>query len=302
MKVLVTGSEGGIGRRLVPYLRAAGYGVRTFDRLATSREDDREDHQVGDLRDLAAVQRATEGTEAVLHLGALASDEPGQEAETLEINAGGTWNVLLSCVRAGCGRVVYFSSINALGNVGGHAPARRLPIDDAYAPHPLTPYQLSKHLGEGCCRAFAARHGLTALCLRPTLVTYPEVHYPEWRAQAPETRIAWGRLEYWAYVDVRDVCDAALQALRVAGPSFETFLLAADDTFAGRPTAEIVAQHYPDTPWQEDLEQYVAAQPYRSLVPSARAREVLGWRPLHSWHEAADPTQHRAVQVERSSS
>lgn len=284
MRVLVTGSEGTIGRLCVKTLRAEGYDLRTLDRRAQPTSDEGE-HLPGDLRDIYTVRRAMAGVEAVVHLGAISNDvAPGWEDDLLTVNVQGTWNILIAAVEAGVKRLVYFSSVNALGAFGGRRPATYLPIDDDYPRHPLTPYQISKHLGEEMCRAFSARHGLTTLCLRPVLVVPSDHFYSNWNKGVYNQD--WARVEYWSYVDLRDVCDATLRALTVPNVTHEAFLLTAADTLMNIPTAELVATHYPNTPWPKiDQATYLADNPYRSLVDCSHAAEVLGWRPQYSWRE-----------------
>jgi len=284
VRVLVTGSAGHIGHWLVQALREAGHAVRTFDRAA-QRPEEGSEHLPGDLRDAAAVRQAVQGVDAVAHLGAIASDRGGAPEDVLAVNVQGTWNVLLACAEAGVGRVVYFSSVNALGNFGGHRPSAYLPIDDAYPRHPMTPYQLSKHLGEETCRSFTNQHDIVTVCLRPMYVAAPD-HYARWFSRNPEMRLEWGKGDYWAYVDVRDVCEAALLGLTAQNITHDAFLLAADDTTMDVPTAELVDQFYPETPWRIDRQTYLAGNPYRSLVDCTHAKEVLGWQPKHSWREA----------------
>ena len=324
----MTGSAGRIGRWQVEALRNAGYDVRTFDRAAQGKEKSKGEHFPGDLRDISAVRQAVQGMDAVLHLGALSSDRAGPAEDVLTINVQGTWNVLLACVEAGVERLVYFSSVNALGCVGGHRAAGYLPIDDAYPRHPLSPYQLSKHLSEEACRSFSDRHGLVTVCLRPVFVTDP-AHYDRWRAPRQQGSSEWAKVEYWAYVDVRDVCDAALLGLTAENVTHDAFLLTADDTTQETPTAELVDRYYPDTPWkpappaqgkqdptpkaqrqtpnarsgallspQAEPEAYraardiyLAANPHRSLMDCSHAKQVLGWQPRHSWRATAQPEE-----------
>jgi nucleoside-diphosphate-sugar epimerase len=281
MRVLVTGSEGHIGQVLAETLREAGHEVRTMDRVARHREKPGE-HLAGDLRDSSAVRQAVQGVEAVAHLGAIPHDRAGSPEDVLTVNVQGTLNVLLACVEAGVGRLVYFSSINALGCVGGYRPALYFPIDDAYPRHPLSPYQISKHLGEEACRAFTDRYGLETVCLRPVFVTRPD-QTMRWGQFSPRQMAEWGRVEYWASVDVRDVCEATRLALTVPGIKHDAFLLTADDTTVAVPTAELVETHYPDTPWPKiAMADYLADNPYRSLMDCTHAKEVLGWQPQHS--------------------
>jgi len=285
MRVLVTGSAGHIGRFLVRELIAAGHEVRTFDRVARHKDEEWE-HLPGDLRDIQAVRQAVQGVDAVAHLGAIPSDRRGAPDEVLTVNVQGTWNVLLACVEAGVGRAVCYSSVNALGCVSGHRQAAYLPIDDVYPHHPLSPYQLSKHLVEETCRAFTDRHGLVTVCLRPVGVVDGDPS-GRWRNVSPEMRAEWGKDGYWAYVDVRDVCSATLLSLTAENLTCDAFLLSADDTSLETPTAELVDRYYPETPWpKQERDVYLAANPYRSLIDCAHAKEVLGWQPQHSWRAA----------------
>lgn len=82
-RVLLTGSAGGVGRAARPMLAAAGWTVELFD-LTDGK----------DLRDEAAVLRAMQGCEAVVHAGALAHDSAGTPAEIVATNLLGTWHVL----------------------------------------------------------------------------------------------------------------------------------------------------------------------------------------------------------------
>lgn len=285
MRVLVTGNAGHIGREQVRLLREAGYEVRTFDRVAGARDWDWE-HIPGDLRDLETVRRAMHRIDAVVHLGAIPSDRRGSGEDVMDVNVRGTWNILMACVEAGVERVVNFSSINALGCVGGHKPGIQLPITDAYPRHPMSPYQLSKHLGEEMCRSFTDKHGLITISLRPGAVIAHE-HYTRYHEWSEERRIEWERDEYWAYVDRRDVCEATLLALNAENIQNDAFLLLADDTTLKTPSIELIDRYYKDVPWIVDRDAYFADNPNRSLIDCTHAKEALGWSPKHSWRTHA---------------
>jgi nucleoside-diphosphate-sugar epimerase len=282
MRVLVTGSAGRIGRTLVSMLRESGYEIRTFDRTAQHKKNDWE-HFPGDLRDIHAVRRAAEGMDAIAHLGAIPSDHQGAGDDVLSVNVQGTWNVLFAAAETGVERVVYFSSINALGIVGGHSVTSYFPIDDNYPNLPLSPYQLSKHLAEEACRSFSAKYGFATLCLRPVGVTHPDI-YAFYKRFRVEDRMERGKREYWAYVDVRDVCSATLYALKAQDVRHDVFLLSAADTSLPIPTNELVDRYYPDIPWVgQSREEYLANNPHRSLLDCSRAHNLLGWKPAYNW-------------------
>ncbi|MCA1595097.1 MAG: NAD(P)-dependent oxidoreductase [Chloroflexi bacterium] len=282
MQVLVTGSEGGIGRVQVDLLRSKGHEVRTLDQAA-SRTPDAGEHFEADLRDRETVAKAVEGTDAVVHLGAIPGDREGYDAEIMQINVQGTWNVMDACKRHGVRRAVCFSSIQALGNVCGFHESLRFPINDSYPRHPMSAYQLSKHLGEEVCRSFTNRYGIVTICLRPVGVLRSE-DYQRWSGTPRDDARPGSVSNHWSYVDVRDVCDAALRGLEAENVSHDAFLLAADDTATLTPTADLVERFYAHVPWPEiSQEEYLASSPHRTLVDCSHAKEVLGWQPQHSW-------------------
>lgn len=285
MRVLITGSAGRIGRLQVEVIQQAGHTVRTLDTASQANAPAGIQQIVSDLLDLDAVRRAVEGMDAVVSLGAIPNDLPGKEAKVFEVNVVGTWNVLQACAEAGVPRVVFYSSVNSLGNFGGHRPAAWLPIDDTYPHHPMTTYQLTKHLNEEACRSYTDRYGIVTICLRPVYVAQPG-DYSVWRERGDTRNPHWLQGDYWAYVDVRDVCQAGLLGLTAENITHAAFLLTAADTASEIPTLSLVEQIYPETPWKQDRAGYLAMDPHRSLVDCTHAREVLGWQPRHSWREA----------------
>jgi nucleoside-diphosphate-sugar epimerase len=225
------------------------------------------------------------GVAAVVHAGAIPWDRE-DAAGVVSTNVLGTFNVLQAAVEAGVGRVVALSSINAQGSSGGWRETLYLPIDDDYPHHPMTPYQLSKHLLEETCRSFSERYPLVTVCLRPVFVLHPATPHRDTLGTAAFVE-PW-RDEYWAYVDVRDVADAVVRSLRVEGLQHDRFLLAARDTSVPDETRALVAREFPEVPWPAvDPERYFAADPYRSLIDCTHAREVLGWEPRYSWRDRA---------------
>lgn len=285
MRVLVTGAGGKIGREILTAVQDAGYEVRTFDRQAKRGGDDWE-HVVGDMRDVAAVRRAAQGMDAVVHMAAISHDRYGSQEDIYAVNVLGTLHMLQACLEADIERMVFFSSVNALGCFQGHRLPDYFPVDDAHPRHPMSAYQLSKHLGEEACRSFTEAHGIATICLRPAYVAHPN-EYASWAKPFWQERqeTTWFKGDYWSYVDIRDVCDATLRALRQENATHDGFLLCATDTMMLKTTAELVDAQYPSVPWRADRADYLAADPHRSLVNCSHALEVLGWLPKHSWRE-----------------
>ena len=112
-----------------------------------------------DLAAMDAVAAAVEGAEMVVHFGAIADEAPFDAI--LGPNIVGAYNVWEAAHRTGARRVVYASSIHA---VGMHLKSDRIGTD---APHrPDTFYGLAKCFAEDLGRLYWERRGMEAVCLR----------------------------------------------------------------------------------------------------------------------------------------
>jgi nucleoside-diphosphate-sugar epimerase len=276
-----------IGKWVVKRLSEAGHTIRSLDRAAQPLENSWE-HLPGDIRDLSLVRRAVQGTEAVVHLAAIPYDIPNGEEMIISTNLLGTWNIFQACAEAGVKRVVYFSSINALGHAEARPnPELYLPMDDDVPHYVARAYNTSKHLSEELCRAFANLHGITSASLRPTAVLHPDDERMRWWNFIPEDRRnQFMAKDFFSYVDVRDVSDAALLGLTASFEGHQAFLLAAEDCASKMPTSELVEQYYPQLPWPKiTKEEYLGSNPYRSLVDCSKAKAMLGWQPTISMRD-----------------
>jgi len=167
MLMLVTGGAGFIGSHLVDALVAEGHDVRVLDNLATGNRDNlryspKVEFVRGDIRDLEMVQRSAEGVSVVFHQAALPS-VPRSIADPVschDVNATGTFNVLLAARDAGVRRVVFASSSSVYGNTP------ELPKRENMATKPLSPYAAAKLLGEHYARLFHQLYGLETVGLR----------------------------------------------------------------------------------------------------------------------------------------
>jgi UDP-N-acetylglucosamine/UDP-N-acetylgalactosamine 4-epimerase len=165
---LVTGAAGFIGSNLVEALIARGHRVVGLDNFITGRREnlapfaDRMTLIEGDVRDPATCRRACGGADFVLHEAALGSvprsvDDP---AATNDHNVTGTLNMLVAARDARVRRFVYAASSSAYGDTAV------LPKVETMPSAPLSPYAVSKHVGELYCAVFHAIYGLPTVSLR----------------------------------------------------------------------------------------------------------------------------------------
>jgi dihydroflavonol-4-reductase len=168
MKALVTGGTGFVGSHLVRRLLARNAEVRCLVRAA-SRLDNLQDLPVefvtGDLRDVESLKQAVRGVSRVYHCAAdyrLWCKEP---REMYDSNVGGSRNVMQAAMDEGVERVVYTSTVGALGINDNGTPANEAtPVALADM---IGHYKRSKFLAEEEVRRFAAR-GLPVVIVNPS--------------------------------------------------------------------------------------------------------------------------------------
>jgi nucleoside-diphosphate-sugar epimerase len=146
VKVLVTGGTGFTGSHTARALLAAGHQIRLFvrdaakvDRVFGPDGPHPSDVVVGDMTDEAAVGRALEGCDGVVHSAALVDLRRSSARLVEETNARGVELVVGGAARRGVSRIVYVSSLSVFFVPGGPPVAPDLPI----AP-PTTAYARSK--------------------------------------------------------------------------------------------------------------------------------------------------------------
>jgi len=115
-------------------------------------------------------------------------------------------------------------------------------------------------------------------------VTTPEPsRFPWWDMMPDEFKIRSQQGDFWSYVDVRDVAEAALLGLTAAVERHQAFLLAADDNRSQDDLSGIIEKYYAHLPWPKiSKEDYIARNPKASLVDCTQAKQVLGWQPKYS--------------------
>lgn len=172
-KTLLTGGTGFIGSHLARRLVARGDDLRVTVRPhsdLSALEGLEYEAVTCDLLDRRAVRRALRGVERVFHCaqrGGLGRRDPDG---MFEVNVVGTRTLLEECLRAGVERVVYTSSVAAIGP----APAGRT-VDETHlftAGRLGIPYVSSKHEAEVEALRLAAQ-GLPLVCVNPSWVFGP---------------------------------------------------------------------------------------------------------------------------------
>ena len=168
--VLITGAAGVVGGMLRQRLARPGRTLRLLD-VADHEAGPGEEAVTASVTDLAAVQDACAGVDAVVHLGGLSTEAPWERI--LDVNINGTYNVFEAARRAGVPRVVYASSNHA---VGFHTPDE-YPLSEDAPIAPDTYYGVSKVAGEALGLLYHHRYGLDVVSVR-ILTCFPQLPNP----------------------------------------------------------------------------------------------------------------------------
>ena len=170
MKVLVTGGTGFVGAQIVAALVRRGDAVRVLHRASSKRimlEGLAVEHVLGDVQEPEAVTRAVAGCDLVFHVAAVSSYWRSQREQVYRVNVEGTRIVMAACLAAGVPRVVYTSSVAAIGIPRNGRPANESAAFDAFSA--TFAYADSKHQAETVVLQ-AVERGLSAVIVNPGAV------------------------------------------------------------------------------------------------------------------------------------
>src|SRR5208283_166064 len=168
MRYLVTGGAGFIGSNTVDELVRRGHSVVVLDDLSSGKEDNLAEIRnkitfiKGSITDIEVVRKAMHEAEYVLHLAARTS-VPRSVKDPIEsnrINIDGTLNVLVAARDAKVRRFVYAASSSAYGETP------TLPKTEAMQPAPISPYGVTKYVGEIYAQVFGRVYGLENASVR----------------------------------------------------------------------------------------------------------------------------------------
>lgn len=174
--IIVTGAGGFVGRALSAALSARGHTVTGLVRRDPGPVEVARTwvHPAPDFEGVAGAWPQDLRADCLVHLAArvhvMRERAADPEAAFRATNVEGSLRVAEAAYRHGVRRLVYVSSIKALGETDGGTPLR-----EADRPRPEDAYGRSKCEAELALRAFGARNGLDVVIVRPPLVYGPGV-------------------------------------------------------------------------------------------------------------------------------
>jgi nucleoside-diphosphate-sugar epimerase len=272
--VLITGGSGFMGINWVRYLLARGHRVTSLDIAPFDYpEKDQITAIVGDIRDRAAVDKAMQGIDYVVH--AAAALPLYSEEDIFSTDVTGTRNVLDSAFRHKVDRVIHISSTAVYGVPDHH------PLVEMDALIGVGPYGKAKIMAEEVCIEYREK-GLCVPIIRPKSFIGPErlgvfALFYDWAKDGRGfPMIGSGRNRY-QLLDVEDLCDAIyLCATKGRDVVNQTFNIGAKEFTTMREDYQAVLDY-------AGFGKKIRPFPAGPVIVALRILEKLKLSPLYAW-------------------
>ena len=317
--VLVTGATGHVGNTLIRELLAQKKNVRAMvmpGEDASALQGMPIEVVLGDVLHPESLEKAFDGVEDVYHLAGIISIMPGPDEMMRKVNVDGTKNVIGACRTASIRRLVYTSSIHALGR-----PPLGVTIDESLPFDPQCPagdYDRTK--AEATLAVLdAVKDGLNAVIVCPTGIIGPHDYR---RSEMGILFSGWigSRFSFlvdgvFNFVDVRDIARGHILACE-KGRTGETYILGGERVSLARLWVMVreAAGNYSQTViipfrlailaaraavvWYHLSHTHGRFTPYslktvndNSEISIAKARRELGYNPRPIWETIRDTVQ-----------
>ncbi|MGC4101336.1 NAD-dependent epimerase/dehydratase family protein [Ferruginibacter sp.] len=227
--ILVTGGAGLLGKELITQLLAQGKRVRAIYNktpLAAFNSNNLQQQQC-DILDVMGLEEAMQGIEEVYHCAAIVTFNPRRKADMFKINVEGTANIVNAALDAGIRKMVYVSSVAALGRIREDGPINETMNWTEETSN--SSYGQSKYMAElEVWRGIG--EGLNAVMVNPVII----LGAGDWNAGSSQifknvyNEFPWYSNGVTGFVDVRDVAKAMIQLME-SDISAQRFILSAAD-------------------------------------------------------------------------
>ncbi|PIS11510.1 MAG: dihydroflavonol 4-reductase [Bdellovibrio sp. CG10_big_fil_rev_8_21_14_0_10_47_8] len=232
-RVLVTGANGFLGSWVVRRLIQEGNHVFPLIRKSSNLSELDgivADYRYGDVTDLHSLLDAFHGIDTVFHLAGLIAYKKSERTRMENINVGGTANVLEACRANSVRKLVYLSSVVAVG--ASFTPDHILNEDSEYNLSDLNMgYFETKRKAEHLVKEACDKNRVDAVMLNPSTIYGPG----DAKKGSRKTQVKVARGEFPFYtsggvnvVSVHDAVDGILSAWK-KGRTGERYILAGEN-------------------------------------------------------------------------
>jgi nucleoside-diphosphate-sugar epimerase len=301
-RYLVTGGAGFFGSNMVEMLLHEGEEVRVLDNFSSGRKENLEQFGsdielvAADIKDLPSVRKAVNDIDYIMHVAAQRSVPHSIDAPVgcNDNNVNGTLNILLAAKDAGVKRVVFASSSSVYGNQEVFPQAETLPAC------PISPYAVSKLVGEYYCNVFYTVYGLETVSMRYFNIFGPRQDpTSEYANVIPlfinlalanmSVEVHGDGLQSRDFTYVSDAARATLLAAKAPMAPGHSFNVGNGDTFS---IMDIVRERgeISGKPLQFSHTEAREGAPRRTQADTSKAKELLGYTAAVSFKEGLQDT------------
>lgn len=290
MRVLVTGSQGFVGRHLTRELIQHDWTISAFDLTPNGNPCAGGDYYQGDIQDQQTVEKVVRQSrpEACVHLGGLAFVPEGwTNTEILfSVNVIGTIHLLEACRRhAPSAKVLVVSSAEAYGR----QPARQA-INENDPLQPDNPYAVSKAAADNITLLYAKQYSMPAMVARPGnhigpgqsvnfAVSSFAAQLTAISAKKSPATIKVGNLDSKRdFTDVRDVARAYRLLLEKGRPG-QAYNIASSREISIRFILDRLCEIAGIRPDIEIIPELFRQAEQRPLLDTAKIEQEAGWKP-----------------------
>lgn len=277
MKVLVTGGSGFLGINLIRFLRTKGVDeIRVLDIADFDYPEKTEPwlkFTKGDVRDIPAVERITEGCDVVVHCAAALPLYSERDIYTTEVD--GTKNVLNAARKFNLDRYVQISSTAVYGVPKKH------PICETDPMVGVGPYGHAKIEAEEACRA-ARAEGYCVPIIRPKSFVGPErlgvfALFYDWAYTGHGFPMIGSGDNRYQLMDVEDLCEAIWAAMTYSKDVVNT------EFNIGAKVFTTMREDYQAVLDKAGYGKKIRGTPVKPIVFILRILEALKLSPLYPW-------------------
>lgn len=281
--ILVTGGSGLVGSHLIQQLVAAERPVRALYRSSIPQFSGTEQVEwvKGDILDVVSLANAMEDITQVYHCAAMVSFNPARKHEMNLINVQGTAQVVDACIEAGVKRLLFVSSVAALGRIRENEPINE---NMNWTPESSnSEYGKTKYLAEmEVWRGIA--EGLSAAIVNPVII----LGAGDWKGGSSKIfysayhEFPWYTEGSSGFVDVKDVARAMI-LLMDSSQSARRYILSGENR-SYREVFTLIAKGFNKKPPHQKVNALLSALVWRWEALKGR---ITGSDPLLTRETAA---------------
>lgn len=277
-RVVITGTSGLLGPTVAKYFVERGCYVTGADKTPP-KEPYAQENLLLDLTNIGEVFNLLTGASAIVHLAAIPRPGVYTSAATFANNVLATYNILEAADTLGIKKAVVAGSECAYGFCFSkhNLSPEYFPVDEQHPVLAEDCYGIGKIAAEAVAEGIHRRNGMQIITFRlGNVITEPMyANFRDW-IDDPHKRV----LNVWNYIDARDIASACWLAVEKDGIGCEIMNLAADDNCMNIKSRDLIKAVFPAC---NDIRGELNG--YETLYSNAKAKALLGWRPVHFWRD-----------------